>query len=67
MTNTVWIAVKFGSDIHVPQRINSKEVGDPLTFPLVPSSGKGFHLFIEIAELNYCIEQNIVKTFMVPK
>ena len=31
-----WIAMKFFTDIHVPQRINPTNVGDLLTFPSGP-------------------------------
>ncbi len=30
--NIEWIAMKFGTDIHVPPRINCNDFGDPLTF-----------------------------------
>lgn len=33
-TITGWIAMKFGIDIHVPLRMNSNHLGDPLTIHL---------------------------------
>lgn len=38
------VAIKFVVDIHVPQRIDRKVFDDPLTFPLLSSSGQNFQL-----------------------
>ncbi len=35
----LWIMMKFGTDIHVPLWMNCNNFGDPLMFPLAPSSG----------------------------
>lgn len=35
-----WIAMKSGTNIPVSLRMNSKNLGDPLTFPLASSSGR---------------------------
>ncbi len=37
------IAIKFGADIHGPQRMNCNNF-DPLTFRLAPSSGQKINL-----------------------
>lgn len=37
-----WIDMKFCSDIHVLQRMNQSDFGDPLTFPLRPPWGWHF-------------------------
>lgn len=29
-----WIAIKYCADIHVPQKVNSTDLGNPLTFHL---------------------------------
>ncbi len=42
-TTTEWIA-KFGTDIHVPLRMNCMNFNGPLTFHLAPSSGQNFNL-----------------------
>lgn len=31
-----WIAIKFGTDIHGPPKVNPNDCGDPLTVPLAP-------------------------------
>ncbi len=55
MSTTVkWTAVKFGSDVHVPLKKNSNRFGDPLTFNLVPSSGRNFNLF------NYLVQNSVL-------
>lgn len=41
-TNTEWIAMKFGKDIHGAQRIHPNDFGDLPTFHLVLSSGIDF-------------------------
>ncbi len=43
-----WIAMKFGSGIHAPLRINCDHFDDPLTFRLAPSSGQDFTLTNDI-------------------
>ena len=43
-----WIAMKFCTNIHGPQRIYSNDFGNPLTFHLVPPAGQSFHLSREM-------------------
>ncbi len=52
-TTIGWIAMKCATYIQGPYKMNSKDVGDPLTFPLVPPAGWSFHLFSEISTV-YC-------------
>ncbi len=42
--------MKFGTDIHGAQRMNSSDFGDPLTFPVAPSAGQSFTLICEISQ-----------------
>lgn len=35
-TTAGWINVKFYRDVHVPQRMNLADFGDPPTFPVAP-------------------------------
>ncbi len=43
--------MKFGTDIHGAQRMNPENYfHGPLTFPLAPPSGQGFHLSYEISQ-----------------
>ncbi len=43
-TNIRWIAIKFGTDIQVPLRMNCNHFDEPLTFHIAPSSGQNFNL-----------------------
>lgn len=36
---TGWIAMKFGTDSYVPHRMDCNNLGNPLTFDVVPSTG----------------------------
>ncbi len=46
-----WIAMKFATDIHGPQRLNSIRLGDPLTFHLAPALGQTYPgTFLEMAQ-----------------
>ncbi len=45
---TGWIAMKFCTHIHCPQRINPNESGHPLTVYLAPPAGQSFYLSSEI-------------------
>ncbi len=38
------IAIKFGTNIHVPLRMNSNNFGDTLTFHLAPPAGQNLNL-----------------------
>lgn len=38
--------MKFGTDIYGPQRINPRNFGDSLTFPLGPTEGQSFHFIM---------------------
>ncbi len=42
--------MKFSTDIHDPQRMNSNDFGDPLTFFIVPPAGQSFHSSSEIPQ-----------------
>lgn len=42
------IAVKFGADVHGPQRTNPKELDDPLTFLLAPPAGWNFQFRVKL-------------------
>ncbi len=67
-TTIWWLAMKFCTDIHGPQRINPNDVGAPLTFPLAPPAGRIFYLSCEISQhLLNGSAQNFVQTFMSPK
>lgn len=44
----LWIAVKYGRNIHVPHKMDCKNFGDPLMLHLVLSSGQSFtHLGLQ--------------------
>ncbi len=42
--------MKFSTDIRVPQRVNSNDSDDPLTFYLVPPASQSFRLSSEISQ-----------------
>lgn len=44
LTTVGWTVMKFGLDIHVPQRINCNHFGDPLTFNVAPPFGRNFNV-----------------------
>lgn len=46
------VAREFCSDIHGPQRIKSRDVGDPLTFPLATLEGSTDSLCLDDMSLN---------------
>lgn len=39
-----WIVMKFGSEIHAPDKMNCNNFGDPFNFYLALSSGHNFNL-----------------------
>lgn len=41
-TTTTWIAIKVCKYIYVPQRMYATDVGNPLTFPVVPPTSHSF-------------------------
>ena len=41
-----WIPMEFNMDVHVSQRMNPDDFGDPLTFPLMPPVGYIFLLIL---------------------
>ncbi len=43
-TTIGWINMKFCTNIHGPQKMNPKNFGDPLTFPLAPPSDQNFNM-----------------------
>ncbi len=44
MAQTIgWIVMKCVTDINVPLKMKNNHFGDPLTFPLAPSSGQNVH------------------------
>lgn len=42
--------MKFGIDVHGPQRMSPNEFVEPMTFPLAALAGQKFHLSIEISQ-----------------
>ena len=57
-----WIAVTFGSDVHVLQRMNSNDFGDPLTFPVVSKFSLVRYLYIYVVDWYKTLWRD-VKTF----
>lgn len=49
-TTIRFIAVKFGTDNHVPQRMYPTYFANPLTFELMPPAHQCFHLPFEISQ-----------------
>lgn len=43
LDNFEWIAIKFGRDFDVAQRMNTNDFGNPLTFHLPPLAGQTVH------------------------
>lgn len=35
-----WIVMKFSTETHCVQRMNTSDIGDVLTFPVTPSAGQ---------------------------
>lgn len=42
LPHTGWIATEVCADIHGPQGMNPRDIGDPLTFPPVSPAGLHF-------------------------
>ena len=58
--------MKFGRDIHVPQRMDPNDFGDPLTFPLESPAGQISHIFREIAwHLEDVLAQKLVQILII--
>lgn len=42
--------MKIGTNIHGPKRMNPNDLGDLLTFPLMPPAGQSFHSYSGVLE-----------------